>query len=74
MYCVEYVIQKGDTLYSISRHYGISVSSLMAANPMVNVYNLGPERYYAYRLACQVINIRTIRHIRFRTEILWAVS
>jgi membrane-bound lytic murein transglycosylase D len=40
MYCVEYVIQKGDTLYSISRHYGISVSSLMAANPMVNVYNL----------------------------------
>jgi LysM repeat protein len=40
MYCVDYVIQKGDTLYNISRHYGISVSSLMAANPMVNVYNL----------------------------------
>ncbi len=40
MYCVDYVIQKGDTLYSISRHYGVSVSSLMTANPMVNVYNL----------------------------------
>jgi membrane-bound lytic murein transglycosylase D len=40
MYCVDYVIQKGDTLYNISKHYGVSVSSLMAANPMVNVYNL----------------------------------
>ncbi len=40
MYCVEYVIQKGDTLYRISKHFGVSVSSLMAANPMVNVYNL----------------------------------
>lgn len=40
MYCVEYVIQKGDTLYSISRHFGVSISSLMEANPLVNVYNL----------------------------------
>lgn len=40
MYCIEHVIQKGDSLYSISRHYGVSISSLMDANPMVNVYNL----------------------------------
>ncbi len=40
MYCIDYVIQKGDSLYSISRNYGVSVNSLIAANPMVNVYNL----------------------------------
>ena len=38
--CMIYNIKQGDTLYNISRHYGVSVSSLMAANPMVNVYNL----------------------------------
>ena len=40
MYCISYVIQKGDTLYSISQQYNISVASIMAANPLVNVYNL----------------------------------
>ncbi len=40
MYCINYVIQRGDTLYNISRHYNVSINAIMEANPMVNVYNL----------------------------------
>ncbi len=40
MYCINYVVQKGDTLYSISRHFNISLASIIEANPLVNVYNL----------------------------------
>jgi LysM repeat protein len=40
MYCINYVIKPGDTLYSISRHFNVSISAIMDANPMVNVYNL----------------------------------
>lgn len=40
MYCINYVIQKGDTLYSLSRQFGIPLSSIIEANPLVNVYNL----------------------------------
>ncbi len=40
MYCINYVIQKGDTLYSISRHFNTGLAAIMAANPLVNVYNL----------------------------------
>ncbi|MFA9376919.1 MAG: LysM peptidoglycan-binding domain-containing protein [Lachnotalea sp.] len=35
-----YVIKQGDTLYKISRAYGVSVSDIMIANPYINVYNL----------------------------------
>ncbi len=40
MYCINYVVQKGDTLYSISRHFNIELGKIIDANPMVNVYNL----------------------------------
>ncbi|MDF2907501.1 MAG: hypothetical protein K0R34_2822 [Herbinix sp.] len=40
MYCINYVVQKGDTLYSISRHFNTGLAAIMAANPLVNVYNL----------------------------------
>lgn len=35
-----YKVEKGDTLYSISRRYELTVRDLMRANPFVNVYNL----------------------------------
>ena len=35
-----YKVQKGDTLYSISRKYNLKVRDLMRANPFVNVYQL----------------------------------
>lgn len=35
-----YKVEKGDTLYSISRKYNLRVRDLMQANPFVNVYNL----------------------------------
>ncbi|WP_238722963.1 LysM peptidoglycan-binding domain-containing protein [Diplocloster agilis] len=35
-----YVVKEGDTLYRISRQFGVNLASLMAANPYVNVYNL----------------------------------
>jgi len=40
MYCIHYVIKKGDTLYSISRRYHVPLNMLMDANPLINVYNL----------------------------------
>ncbi len=35
-----YKVEKGDTLYSISRRFELRVRDLMRANPFVNVYNL----------------------------------
>lgn len=35
-----HVIRQGDTLYKLGKQYHVSVSSLMYANPYVNVYNL----------------------------------
>jgi LysM repeat protein len=40
MFCTNYVIKKGDSLYSISRQNRIPVSAIINANPFVNVYNL----------------------------------
>ncbi len=40
MFCTNYVIKKGDTLYSISRKNSIPVGAIINANPFVNVYNL----------------------------------
>ncbi len=40
MFCTNYTIKKGDTLYSISRQYRVPVSAIINANPFVNVYNL----------------------------------
>jgi len=40
MYCINYVIKQGDSLYSISRQYHVSIDSIINANPLINVYNL----------------------------------
>lgn len=37
---VYHVIERGDTLYSLSKRYHVTVADLMRANPYVNVYNL----------------------------------
>lgn len=39
-YCMAHVIRPGDTLYKLSREYGVKVSALMMANPFVDIYNL----------------------------------
>lgn len=39
-YCMVHVIRSGDTLYKLSREYGIKVSAIMMANPFADVYNL----------------------------------
>lgn len=40
--CIGFVhtIEKGDTLYQLGKKYQVSVSSLIFANPYVDVYNL----------------------------------
>ena len=38
----QYVIQSGDTLYSIARHFGITLEQLLAANPQI----LNPDKIY----------------------------
>lgn len=35
-----YKVEKGDTLYRISRKYGVKLIDLMKENPYVDVYNL----------------------------------
>lgn len=35
-----HVVERGDTLYKLSRKYGVRLSDIMLANPYVNVYNL----------------------------------
>lgn len=40
MICINYVIKRGDTLYSLSRRFNVSLEAIIAANPFVNVYNL----------------------------------
>lgn len=40
MYCMEYVIKPGDTLYKISRQLNVPLEDIIRANPYVNVYYL----------------------------------
>ena len=40
MNCINYVIQQGDTLYSLSRLFNVPLDLIMNANPYINVYNL----------------------------------
>ncbi|MCL6589224.1 MAG: LysM peptidoglycan-binding domain-containing protein [Firmicutes bacterium] len=40
---MEYLIQPGDTLYAISRRYGITVDQLLAANPQVTNLDTNQE-------------------------------
>ena len=40
MNCINYVIQQGDTLYSLSRQFNVPLDLIMTANPYINVYNL----------------------------------
>lgn len=37
---VYHEVQKGDTLYKLGQKYHVSVSSIMYANPFINIYNL----------------------------------
>ncbi|MDF2542212.1 MAG: hypothetical protein K0S47_1930 [Herbinix sp.] len=37
---INHIIQKGDTLYSISRNYNVPLELIMRENPFTNVYNL----------------------------------
>lgn len=35
-----HIVQKGDTLYLLSRRYRVPLWAILFANPYVNVYNL----------------------------------
>lgn len=62
MYCISYVIKKGDSLYKISRQFKVRVEDIIKANPLVNVYRLTvddaicvpvntvPKNYSGYRV------------------------
>jgi len=45
---VPYTVRMGDTLYSISRMYGISIDDIMAVNPQIK----DPNRIYPGQLLC----------------------
>ena len=35
-----HTVEKGDTLYLLSRRYGVPLWTILFANPYINVYNL----------------------------------
>ena len=37
-----HIVRPGDTLYKISRKYGVPLSWVMYANPYVDIYNMQP--------------------------------
>ena len=37
---VIHVVEKGDTLYKLSKHYKCNICDIITANPYVNVYNM----------------------------------
>ena len=37
---VIHVVEKGDTLYKLSKHYKCNLCDIITANPYVNVYNI----------------------------------
>ena len=37
---IYHMIRQGDTLYSLSRQYKVSIEAIMRANPGINIYNL----------------------------------
>lgn len=37
---VIHVVEKGDTLYKLSKHYKCNLCDIITANPYVNVYNM----------------------------------
>lgn len=37
-----HTIEHGDTLYRLSRRYGVSLSLILSVNPHINVYNMQP--------------------------------
>lgn len=48
---VIHVVEKGDTLYKLSKHYKCNLCDIITANPYVNVYNMqeGEENLYSDR-------------------------
>ncbi|MBB2183690.1 LysM peptidoglycan-binding domain-containing protein [Lachnospiraceae bacterium MD1] len=65
MYCINYVIQKGDTLYSVSRHFNIPLQALIEANPMVNVYHLLPGE-----IICVPVSIPSNNYSHYTTYLI----
>lgn len=40
MHGISHTVEKGDTLYALSRRYRVPLGALLYVNPYINVYNL----------------------------------
>ncbi|MHA1569080.1 MAG: LysM peptidoglycan-binding domain-containing protein, partial [Alphaproteobacteria bacterium] len=62
--CAYYhVVEEGDTLYEMSREYGVSVQEIQRANPGIDPYNLQiGQRVKIPRLPNQTLSDYTGRH------------
>lgn len=75
MYCpngtMPYTVKAGDTFYLISKTFGISLESLVAANPGVK-----PEKLYIGQVICvpAICSYGTIAHIIKRGDTLYKLS
>jgi len=65
MFCTNYVIKKGDTLYNISRQFHVGVDAIMAANPLINVYNLMVDQ-----VLCIPINAPKMQYLHYTTYLV----
>ena len=79
-----HVVQKGDTLYKLSRKYDVKLFDVMQANPYVNVYNLQigdeicipttsprPERRYVVNEGDTIQDVLNTLRVDFNTLARW---
>lgn len=60
-----YIIKSGDTLWALSNLFGVSIQSILYANPTINPYNLVPGT---------TIYIPLIMHPVQQGELLWQIA
>lgn len=65
MYCINYVIKQGDSLFSLSRQYHVSIDSIINANPLVNVYNLQVDE-----IVCIPVSVPQNNYTNFTTYLV----
>ncbi|RLE12814.1 hypothetical protein DRI96_03960 [Candidatus Aerophobetes bacterium] len=62
-----YIVQKGDTLYDISKEYGVSIKTIKRKN------NLRSDRIYPNQKLILPITVKGVYHVVKKYETLWRI-